>query len=146
MKSIMSTVEQLLTKKGINYIKEYNGLYFELDGDVETYEMEFNIYEEDQYVILFVELAETIPENQRSTAAEFIIRVNNDKIGGDFKLDMDEGYVRYRVSNLLDRKTLTAKMFDKILNGAIGAMDFRYPGFMAICYEEASAIEATKIV
>ena len=146
MKSIMSTVEQLLTKKGINYIKEDNGLFFETDGDVETYEMEFDIYEEDQYLIFFVELAETIPENQRSTAAEFIIRINNDKIGGAFKLDMDEGYVRYNVSNLLNRKTLTAKMFDQILNEAIVAMDFRYAGFMAICYEGTSAIEATKIV
>lgn len=146
MKSIMSTVEDILTKKGFHYIKEYNSLFFEVDSYVETYEMQFDIYEEDQYIILFAELEEVIPKNQMLTAAEFIILINNDQIGGDFKLDMDEGYVRYKDSNLLNGKTLTGKMLDKIIGGAANVMDFRYPGFMAICYEGASAFEASNIV
>lgn len=144
MRSITKIVEDYLSKKGIHYLKEYNSIFFEVDGFVESYEMQFDVYEKDQYLILFAEFEETIPEGKKATASEYILRINNERIAGDFKMDMDEGYVRYKVINLLNPTALTYKMLDKIINGAVGVMDFRYPGFMAICYEEIDAVGAYK--
>lgn len=146
MTNLLTGVEDLLLKKDVNYEKEEKCIYFVIAvEDDDAYEMKFFSFENDQ-IILFSDYGEKIPEDKRLIVIEFIVRINNMFPLGDFEMFIDEGFVQYKISNILKGAMLSEEILDEMVNDALFAMDISHPGFMAICNEGKSALEAFTIV
>jgi hypothetical protein len=101
MTSILSKVEDHLKKESVGYDIDKENIWFTGAGDTGSYEMRFIIHEDYQNIFLYLEFGKIIPEYKRLTVAEFIVRINNMFPLGDFEMFIDEGFVHYKISNIL---------------------------------------------
>lgn len=58
----------------------------------------FEIIEEDDRVLFYLEFRDQAPEERRAEVAEFITRANNGIVVGNFEMDYADGSVRYKTS------------------------------------------------
>lgn len=146
---MMSILEKYCRKYNLDcWIDGDKDVYVDITSKGRTYELNFFLFEDEQHLNLVYDFEITIPENKLGILAEFIARINRPIINpvGYFELDMDSGYMRFIITNILANVTLNFEIIDDMLEAAVIALDIAYPGLMAILQDGATAKEAYKIV
>ncbi|MDD3588080.1 MAG: YbjN domain-containing protein [Thermoguttaceae bacterium] len=94
--------------------------------------------------IVCVSLQEKIyvPCDYRRDLADYFTRCNCQLAFGHFELDMDEGKIQFRFSQLLQPETMSAEFFGTIVRCAISTMDRYRAGYMQIVYCNQTASNA----
>jgi hypothetical protein len=148
--SLAIVVRNYLDKDGWNYeVSERNGHSLFSCGVTmknANYRTIFDVCEAKSQFGVFVYAQVKIPEKHRSAVAEYIARVNHRIYLGKCEIDMDDGDIRTVVTVDVEGSALSREMVGLMENVAHRTMDHHYPGLMAICYGNRSAVEALAAV
>ena len=148
--SLATVVRNYLDKDGWNYeVSERNGhILFSCGVTMSNanYRTIFDVCEAHSQFGVFVYTRVKIPEKHRSAVAEYIARVNHRIYLGKCEIDMDDGEIRTVVTVDVEGSSLSPEMVGIMENVAHRTMDHHYPGLMAICYGNRSAVEALATV
>ncbi len=144
--SLTTVVRNYLDKDGWNYeVSERNShTVFSCGVTMKNanYRTIFDIKEARSQFGVFVYAQVKVPERHRSAVAEYIARVNHRIYLGKCEIDMDDGEIRTVVTVDVTGSALSPEMVGIMENVAHRTMDHHYPGLMAICYGNRSAVEA----
>lgn len=83
-----------------------------------------------------------VPEESRTTLAEFITRANYGMYIGNFEFDLNDGEVRYKSSFDFEDAELTAELIRNAIWPAVHMMDKYLPGMFKCIYGGVSAADA----
>ncbi len=98
---------------------------------------------EDQHQVLFYSIAPVpVPEDKRSTVAEFITRANYGLIIGNLEMDFGDGEVRYKSSVDVEGAPFSSSSVRNIVYANVLTMDRYLPGLLAIVHGDMSAVDA----
>jgi hypothetical protein len=78
-----------------------------------------------------------IPEGCRPAIAEAVARVARANYGlrlGKFELDVDDGQVRFQVSQVLTSEAVGEEVIDRMISAAIHVLDMYLPAFLSVVY------------
>ncbi len=83
-----------------------------------------------------------VPEELRSSVAEFITRANFGLRIGNFEIDYSDGEVRYKTALDFEGETLTPAWIRNTIYPAVTTMDRYFPGLMKVIYGGRTPYEA----
>lgn len=87
-------------------------------------------------------LPNSVPEEKRTAAAEFLTRANYGLILGNFEMDFADGEVRYKTSIDCEGGALTPKMVHTLFVANLITIDRYFPGMMKVIWSNADPEEA----
>jgi len=94
---------------------------------------------ENQQQFIFYSLCPiAIPEDKRSTIAEFLTRANYGMTIGNFELDFNDGEIRYKTSIDVEGDRLTSALIKNLVYTNVMMMDTYLPGIQAVLEGTAS--------
>lgn len=79
-----------------------------------------------------------VPENKRSEAAEYLMRVNCVRSIGSFDIDFNDGEVKYKIGVDVEGGELVHKMIQNMTVDCHAAMDKYIPGLLKVIYGDVS--------
>jgi hypothetical protein len=97
--------------------------------------------EEEQAAIFYTWFAK-VPEQRRSEAAEYFMRVNRDLLIGNFNLDICEGEACFKTSAVADGAPLAPEHLAALISVNVQTVDRYLPGLMAVVYGHVSPGDA----
>lgn len=98
---------------------------------------------EEQKIFIFYSVSSiNVPEEKRSTIAEFITRANYGLLNGNFEMDYSDGEVRYKTSIDVENDELTSPLVHNLVYANVWTMDRYFPGVMAVIYGNVPAADA----
>ena len=83
---------------------------------------------------LYMQAPSMIPEEHRSRASLFLCRANYGLVIGDMEMDLEDGEIRFKISNHLTESKLSPAMVEQAVGLATHSMDKFFPGLMAVVY------------
>ena len=147
MNTLTTLVQELLSEHGYHCLKDdrYDNTlqgrvslqsgHFGLVIDTGTDPDEMNIY---------LYLPDKVPEAKRYTVMEFLTRINLHIPMGHFEIDLEDGRVRFVVSQLLEGGNLSAELTLTLMRRALDRVETFFPGILRIVHGNLHAIAAQK--
>jgi hypothetical protein len=122
---MLEKINQYFHQQGWKYAMPENTSTVFLLG-VSTKEGKFkcvlDVREEESKFIFFTIFSEKVPENQRLTIAELLMKINYTLFSGSFDMDFTDGQVRFKTSLMCESSNLTFPMIDYVVKGNISVM------------------------
>ncbi|MEM9214881.1 MAG: YbjN domain-containing protein [Cyanobacteria bacterium P01_F01_bin.150] len=84
----------------------------------------------------------SVPDDRYGSIAEFILRVNDSLLIGNFELDIDQGDIRYKTSLDTEGDRLTSTLMQRLVYANVHTMDTYLPGIIAVLAGDCSPVEA----
>lgn len=132
---LLTTVQEALSAHDWKYERLGESLIrFRLVGDNSVYELTLFADETAEMLTLRVGTSYRVPEQLRLVACEFLNRANCNLRIGSFQLDYEDGEVLFRASIDVEGGALAPKMVNSLIDAAIWAYDWYYPGLMRVTY------------
>ena len=103
------------------------------------------VYARAPFLICIASFRQTVPDARRLEAAEYLHRINDGLLLGNFEMDYDEGEVRFRTS-LMAEGSLTHEVLDRYIQMPAAMLDRYAPGLAAIVADGEIAGEALRRV
>lgn len=152
--SIMSNLKTLkiltdfLNHKNIHYKAdpENNSIWTRVVSNFASHDMEFVINENNDFISLYIDLGFSISEDKRPVTAEFIAYGNAIYPVGNFTLNMYNGEVYYRITQLIRNTKLKTDILEDMIDAGIYCINTNFNGFTAIQNDGKTAAEAFSIV
>ena len=98
--------------------------------------------DEAQQVVFYSLCPFSMPDDRYGAIAEFILRVNDGLVIGNFELDMDQGDIRYKTSLDTEGDRLTSELMERLVYANVQTMDTYLPGIIAVLSGDCSPVEA----
>ncbi|MGI5884250.1 MAG: YbjN domain-containing protein [Candidatus Spyradocola sp.] len=103
------------------------------------------VFAREPFLICVAGLRQTIPDERRLEAAEYLHRINYGLLLGNFEMDYDEGEVRFRTS-LMAEGPVSHEVLDRYIQMPAAMLDRYAPGLAAIVSDGEIAQEALRRV
>ncbi len=144
----LKILTDFLNHKNIHYKAdpENNFIWTRIIGNYASHDMEFIINENNDFISLYIDLGFSISEGKRSATAEFIAYINATYPVGNFTLNMYDGEVYYRITQLLISTKLKTDVLEVMIDAGIYCINSNYDGFSAIQNDGKTANESLIIV
>jgi len=95
-------------------------------------------------VIFYSVLPYKIPDEQKTTVAEFLTRINFGINLGNFEMDWNDGEVRFRTSIALGNHDLDFSLIDNLVMANLVAMEDHYDGLLTVLNGTISPADAIR--
>lgn len=141
---LIDVVEKYLT--GTKWIYNINEGRDVIDCSVQGNNSVFKIYfvleQERDFISINIHIENIIPENKRLHVSEYITRINYNLSLGNFRLNMENGDIRFQLSTDFEDSSLSIKMLENMLWAGINTFDKYQPGLMQVIYANISPKDA----
>lgn len=97
--------------------------------------------EEEQQSVFYSICSAAVPEARRGAMAEFITRINNGIVIGNFELDFDDGELRYKTSIDVEGDELSPALMRQLIYANVFMFDLHLPAVMTMIYTDKSPLE-----
>jgi len=114
-------------------------LYMNFQGENGQWHCLAKAREAEDQCVFYSLYPEAVPEDKRSTIAEFLTRANYGMILGNFELDFDDGEIRYKTSIDVEGDRLTPTLVQNLVYSNVMTMDQYLPGILAILEQNLTA-------
>jgi hypothetical protein len=121
-------------------------LYMNFQGENGQWHCLAKAREAEDQCVFYSLYPEAVPEDKRSTLAEFLTRANYGMILGNFELDFDDGEIRYKTSIDVEGDRLTPTLVQNLVYTNVMTMDQYLPGILAILEQNLTAKDALDLV
>lgn len=125
---------------------DYEGvLKMGLNGENGQYTLFAIVDEEEEKFEFLSKIPITVPENKRSSVAEFLTRANYGLKYGHFEMDLDDGEVNFKTNTPFEQGTvLEDSVIEKLLYSNVLIVDRYFPAMMKVIYGGTTAEEAIR--
>jgi len=135
----------VLDERDINYsADEDQTIRTTLRGDVATYWTAARVEDDLFQVACYSPVL--IPEGSRRDIAEAVVRANYGLRVGKFEMDLEDGEIRFQVSQILDGDAVGEAVIDRMIGTAVNMLDTYLPAFMSVVYANEEPGEAIRRV
>lgn len=121
-------------------------LYMNFQGENGQWPCLAKAREEEDQCVFYSLYPEAVPEDKRSTIAEFLTRANYGMILGNFEFDLNDGEIRYKTSIDVEGDRLTPTLVQNLVYSNVMTMDQYFPGILAILKQNLTAQESLQLV
>jgi len=130
------TLIQLLDERDVRYVSidEEQSVVTDLKGEVASYRVLAKVNTEAEVFQVLGCFPVWVPEGSRSDIAEAVARANFGLEVGKFELDMDDGELRYQISQLLTDGLLEEAVIDRIITVTVTLLDTYVPAVLSVIY------------
>lgn len=118
----------------INQIENQPIIQVSFQGENGSWNCSARAREQQQQAVFYSIFPVNIPENQRTSIAEFITRANAGTIIGNFELDFDDGEIRYKTSIDIEGDNLSFALIKNLVYANVSMMDEYFAGLMSVLY------------
>jgi len=123
----------ILDQRDINYsADEDQTIRTTLRGDVSTYWTAARVEDDLFQVACYSPML--IPQGSRRDTAEAVVRANYGLRIGKFEMDLEDGEIRFQVSQILDGDAVGEAAIDRMIGTAVNMLDTYLPAFMSVVY------------
>ena len=142
--SIYETIVQYFQDKEIRFAmdEELPIIKSTFRGKNGDYQLSAQAYNEDKRASFHSYLGTIVPEARIQAVAEFLVRVNQGVLIGNFDMDFDKGTVKYKTSVDVDGGELTQEMVHTLVMLNLSMLDKYVPGLMRVMFGDTSPIDA----
>ncbi len=134
---------ELLDERGIGYwTNEDQAVRLDLRGEVAVYRITAGVEPETDQFQVVGRLPVPVPEGCRTAAAETIARANYGLRLGKFELHLDDGEVRFQVSQFLVDDAIGQAVIDRMIGITVNMLDTYLPALLSVVYANESPKEA----
>jgi hypothetical protein len=109
-----------------------NGVRFGMKGKNANLMTFIFVYDELCYTTCFTVLPFTAPAKKRAAVAEYLLRVNEKLLFGNFLMDYDNGQVQFKTFIPFDGEFLSHKLVEHLILSNLKNADFYCKGLMQI--------------
>jgi hypothetical protein len=106
----------------------------DLRGEVASYRIVARVEVEADLFQVFGYSPVRIPEGCRPTIAEAVARANDGLRLGKFELDLDDGELRFQVSEILIGELVGEEVIDRMIRTTLNMLDMYLPAFLSVIY------------
>ncbi|MCX7010992.1 MAG: YbjN domain-containing protein [Candidatus Sumerlaeota bacterium] len=144
MGQIYEAILEHLEAEGMRYRRhdEDEVVVFGITGRNGQWEVLVRARQDMERLTILSHLPFSAPETKRGAMAELICRANFGLVIGNFKLDMNDGEIRYKTSLALNGEPLHARLLGPVFDMNFGTMDRYIPAILKVMYGNSSPAEA----
>ncbi len=146
-----TTYEQLirhLDEREVRYFSddEHQSVFADFRGEVAVYRIVATVDPHDNLFQVFGYSPMRIPPGCRSAIAETVVRANFGLKVGKFELDIDDGGLRFQVSQVLTGDSLDDDVIRRFIGTTISMLDIYLPAVLSVVYGNELPQEAIRCV
>jgi hypothetical protein len=143
MSTAYEELVELLDERGIGYwTNENQAVRLDLRGEVAVYRLTAGVEPETDLFQVVGRSPVLVPEGCRPAAAETIARANYGLRLGKFELDLDDGEVRFQVSQILVDDAVGQTVIDRMIGTTVTMLETYLPALLSVIYANESPKEA----
>lgn len=105
-----------------------------------------DINEKNRTLLIYTTSPINVPEHKRLQTAEFIARINQSLVLGNFEIGMDDGKVTYKTSIILGKSSLHQDVIKHLIYANWMASDEYYPAISTVAFGNVSPKKAVEII
>ncbi len=90
------------------------------------------VREKEKQFIFYSVCPTQVPKTKRRVLAEFLLRINHEKVIGGFDLDFNNGEIRYKTSSIINTKSLTSDTIKDLVYTNVMMMSRYLPGIRLV--------------
>ncbi len=143
MSTAYEELVELLDERGIGYwTNEDQAVRLDLRGQMAVYRITAGVEPETDLFQVVGRSPVLVPEGCRTAAAETIARANYGLRLGKFELDLDDGEVRFQVSQILVDDAVGQAVIDRMIGITVNMLETYLPALLSVIYANESPKEA----
>ncbi len=145
MNNLTALVQDLLSEHGYQCIQEKTGediLHSRIRLESGRIGFVIETDEDPREITIFLYLPNKIPEANRLQVMEYLTRVNWHVPMGHFEMDLDDGGVRFVVSQLVNDGQLPEEPTLILMRNALDRVETFFPGILRIVHGQLHAVAA----
>ena len=143
MSAAYEELVELLDERGIGYwTSEDQAVRLDLRGQVAVYRLMAGVEPETDLFQVVGRSPVLVPEGCRTAAAETIARANYGLRLGKFELDLDDGEVRFQVSQILVDDAVGQAVIDRMIGTTVNMLETYLPALLSVIYANELPKEA----
>jgi hypothetical protein len=143
MSAAYEELVELLDERGIGYwTNEDQAVRLDLRGEVAVYRITAGVEPETDLFQVVGRSPVPVPEGCRTSAAETIARANYGLRLGKFELDLDDGEVRFQVSQILVDEAVGQDVIDRMIGTTVNMLETYLPALLSVIYANEQPKEA----
>jgi len=148
METLFETVVRYFTQEEWYFLKMDSRptLQMSFNGSSGKWLCYANVNEEKGFFSFYSVCPINVPEDRRSTVAEFLTRANYGLMIGNFEMDYREGEVRYKTSLDVENAEINLALIGNLVNVNLLMMDRYLPGVLKCIYGNESAEAAIQSI
>ncbi len=135
MSAAYEELVELLDERGIGYwTNDGQAVRLDLRGEVAVYRLTAGVEPETELFQVVGRSPVLVPEGCRPAAAETIARANYRLRLGKFEMDLDDGEVRFQVSQILVDDAVGQAVIDRMIGTTVNMLDTYLPALLSVIY------------
>jgi hypothetical protein len=143
MSAAYEELVELLDERGIGYsTSDGQAVRLDLHGQVAVYRITAGVEPETDLFQVVGLSPLLVPEGCRTAAAETIARANYGLRMGKFELDLDDGEVRFQVSQILVDEAVGQAVINRMIGATVNMLDTYLPALLSVIYANELPKEA----
>ena len=145
MNNLTSLVQELLSEHGYRLIQGKQAediLLSRIRLETGLFELVIETDSDPREVNIFLYLPNNVPEAKRLQVMEYLTRINWHLPMGHFEMDLDDGQVRFVVSQLVNDGHLPAEPTLTLMRNALDRVETFFPGILRIVHGHLHAVAA----
>ena len=148
METLFETVVRYFTQEEWYFLKMDSRptLQMSFNGSSGKWLCYANVNEEKGFFSFYSVCPINVPEERRSTVAEFLTRANYGLMIGNFEMDYRDGEVRYKTSLDVENAEINLALIGNLVNVNLLMMDRYLPGILMCIYGNESAEAAIQSI
>ena len=148
METLFETVVRYFTQEEWYFLKMDSRptLQMSFNGSSGKWLCYANVNEEKGFFSFYSVCPINVPEDRRSTVAEFLTRANYGLMIGNFEMDYRDGEVRYKTSLDVENAEINLALIGNLVNVNLLMMDRYLPGVLKCIYGNESAEAAIQSI
>jgi len=148
METLFETVVRYFTQEEWYFLKMDSRptLQMSFNGSSGKWLCYANVNEEKGFFSFYSVCPINVPEDRRSTVAEFLTRANYGLMIGNFEMDYRDGEVRYKTSLDVENAEINLALIGNLVNVNLLMMDRYLPGILMCIYGNESAEAAIQSI
>jgi hypothetical protein len=136
MEDILDMVKRFLVEEDMSFMnmKGRNALGMIIKGRQSTYNVIIEAVQKHEQIICCAQCLFNIPNDKRSSVAEYFTRINYLLKIGNFEMDIEDGEIQFRIGIDAEGGMISRGMFNNMIGISINTFDQYFPGLVLICF------------
>ena len=148
MNAAFEKLMQHMDERNVHYLTnaEKRSIWADFRGEVGNYRIVALIETDDSMFQVIGGAPIRVPEGARPAVAETIARANFGLKAGKFEMDVDNGDVRFQVSQLLTSEGLEDEVIGRLMGLTMSMLDLYLPAVLSVIYGNELPKDAIRCV